>query len=410
MSCYEENPHQITKADLIVAIPSYNEAEAIGHTTAQVAKGLADYFGHLKSVIINCDNHSTDGTKEAFFAAPSEVPKIYLSTPSGVQGKGHNLRNLFEKVRELGAQAVVVIEADIKNVAPYWVKNLAEPLLKGAGYTCPLYVRHKYEATLTNSIIYPLTRCLYGRRIRQPNAGDFGFKGQLVDAFLDAGLWTESVQRFGIDIWATTIALNSRVPICQSILGCPKVHRTKDPYAHLSVLFLQVVGTMFDLMSVYEKFWTQVKWSKPTALYGTDLQDVETPIPVEVNTARLHERFLQGFDKYHTSWESFYDQTINHKLQEIRGLGLQHFSIPAQTWAKILFDSAIAYQSLDADKKRDLLDALLPIYLGKVLSFVKKTERMSIQQAEEYVENECTVFEENKPYLVSKWLETKKGY
>ncbi len=403
MAVFEENPDQITKADIIVGIPSYNEGEAIGNTTVQVAKGLKEYFGELSSVIINCDNHSADGTKDAFFSAPSEVPKIYISTPPDVRGKGQNLKNLFEKTRELQAKAVVVIEADIKNVAPYWVKNLGEPLLKGAGYTSPLYVRHKYEATLTNSIIYPLTRCLYGRRVRQPNAGDFGFKGELVDAFLDSSHWTDSVQQFGVDIWATTVALNSRVPIVLSILGCPKVHRTKDPYAHLSVTFHQIVGTIFDLMKVYEKFWTRVKWSKPCGLYGTDMQDVESPIPVEVNTARLHERFLQGFDKHHTAWESIYDQTVHHKLQEIRGLGLQHFSIPAQTWAKILFDSAVAYQSMNADQRRNLLDALLPIYIGKVLSFVKKTERMSVQQAEEYVENECTVFEENKPYLMSKW-------
>jgi hypothetical protein len=43
------------------------------------------------------------------------------------------------------------------------------------------------------------------------------------------------------------------------------------------------------------------------------------------------------------------------------------------------------------------------LYLGKVLSFVKKTERMSLQQAEEYIEDECTVFEESKPYLVKIW-------
>ncbi len=403
MSLYEENPHQINKADFIVAIPSYNEGETIGHTTEQVARGLVEHFGDLNCVIVNCDNQSTDGTKDAFFAARSEIPRIYISTPPGMKGKGNNLRGLFEKTRELEARAVVVIEADIKNVAPYWVKNLGEPLLKGAGYTCPLYVRHKYEATLTNSVIYPLTRCLYGRRVRQPNAGDFGFKGQLAEALLDSSLWTESAQNYGIDIWVATIALNSRMPICQSILGCPKVHRNRDPYAHLSVLFHQVVGTIFDLMRKYEDFWTKVKWSKPSALYGTDMQDVETPIPVEVNTTRLYERFLDGFDKYHTRWEAFYDQTLNHKLQEIRGLGLQHFSIPAQTWAKILFDSAVVYQKMDADQRRSLLDALLPIYLGKVLSFVKKTERMSVQQAEEYVENECTVFEENKPYLVSKW-------
>lgn len=403
MAFYEENPQGMKKSDVVVAIPSFNEAENIGHTAEQAAKGLLEYFGNQTSVIINCDNHSDDGTKDAFFAAPGEIPKIYLSTEPGVSGKGQNLRNLFEKVRELEAKAVVVLEADTKNVAPQWVRNLGEPILRGAGYVCPLFVRHKYEATLTSSIIYPLMRCLYGRRVRQPDAGDFGFKGQLVEKFLEAPGWTESVQDHGIDIWMTTIALNARLPIVQSFMGTPKIHRARDPYAYLNVLFQEVLGTVFDQMAIYAGFWSQVKWSKPTALFGTDIQEVETPLPFEVNTARLHESFLQGFDRYGALWDEIYDQTICHKLQEIRGLGLQHFSFPAQTWASILFDSATAYHRVEPGRRNELLSALLPLYLGKVLSFVKKTERMSLQQAEEYIETECTIFEENKPYVVKIW-------
>jgi len=403
MAFYEENPHGVTKADVVVAIPSFNEAEEIGRTAEQAANGLLQYFGSLSSVLINCDNNSADGTKEAFFAAPGEIPKMYLSTTPGMRGKGNNLRNLFEKVRELEARVVVVVEADIKNIGPHWIKKLGEPILKGAGYVCPLYVRHKYEATLTSSVVYPLMRCLYGRRVRQPKVGDYGFRGQLVDEFLKSDVWTESVQHFGIDTWMTTIALNARMPICQTFMASPKIHRMKDPYAQLAVLFRQTLSTIFDLMAVYSDFWSQVKWSKPTALYGMDAQDVETPLPVEVNAIRLHERFLQGFDKFYPMWEHVFDQTVCHKLQEIRSLGLQHFSFPSQTWARILFDAAAAYHRMEDAERLNILDSLLPLYLGKVLTFVKKTERMSIQQAEEYIENECMIFEESKPYLAKTW-------
>ncbi len=403
MAFYEENPNKITKADMVLAIPTFNEVETIGHTTLQAAKGLAEYFGNLESVIVHCDSHSTDGTKEAFFSTPTEMAKIHISTSPDRHGKGNNLRNLFEKVRELEARVVVVLEADIRNIAPHWVRSLGQPILNGSGYVCPLYVRHKYEATLTSSLVYPLMRCLYGRRVRQPNVGDFGFRGDLVEAFLSSPAWTESVQHFGIDIWMTTIALNARLPICQSLIGAPKVHRMKDPYAHLPVLFPQVIGAMFDLMIVYAGFWSQVKWSKPTLLYGTDTHSVETSVPTEVNTTLLHDRFSKGFDKYSNLWQSIYDPTVCPKLQEIRSLGLQHFSFPTQTWAMILFDMAKAYARAEEAKRAVLLDSLLPLYLGKVLSFVKKTERMSIQQAEDYVENECMTFEETKPYLLKIW-------
>ena len=47
---------------------------------------------------------------------------------------------------------------------------------QGFDYVAPYYLRHKYDGTITNSIVYPLTRTLYGHRIRQPIGGDFGFQ------------------------------------------------------------------------------------------------------------------------------------------------------------------------------------------------------------------------------------------
>jgi len=97
------------------------------------------------------------------------------------------------------------------------------------------------------------------------------------------------------------------------------------------------------------------------------------------------------------------------KLQEIRSIGLQHFSFPTQTWLTILFESAAVYRRMSPVERKNLLDGLLPLYLGKVLSYVKKTERMSLQQAEEYIENECMMFEENKSYIVKAWTKGEGG-
>jgi hypothetical protein len=69
----------------------------------------------------------------------------------------------------------------------------------------------------------------------------------------------------------------------------------------------------------------------------------------------------------------------------------------------VLYDLAVAFQKTPPEKTDALIDSLIPLYFGKTLSFVKKTERMSIQEAEEVVENEATLFEESKPYLVENW-------
>ena len=91
----EINPEKVQKADLVVCIPSYNEADSIGNPTKTASEGLVKYFPDKSSVIINCDNNSSDNTKQAFLDTPTEIPKIYISTPPKVKGKGNNFRNLF---------------------------------------------------------------------------------------------------------------------------------------------------------------------------------------------------------------------------------------------------------------------------------------------------------------------------
>jgi len=398
----EVNPDNVTEADVIVAIPSYNEAELISFPTQQAGQGLAEYFPGKKCVIINCDNHSPDGTKDVFLNTETEVPKLYLSTPEGIKGKGNNFRNLFGKVVELGAHAVVVVDADLQSITPEWIRNLGEPLFNDYGYVAPIYVRHKYDGTITNNIAYPMTRCLYGRRVRQPIGGDFGFSGELAKYYLQDNLWSEEVRYFGIDIWMTTIAMNRGIPICQAFVGGPKVHKPKDPAADLGPMFTQVTGTLFRMMALFENFWTRVKWSKPTAIYGFGLGITEDPPPVNVNEERLHEKFSAQTEQYVDAWKAIISEDAYVKFAEVLQLDQERFEFPAVLWAQILFDFCIAYHLGEVDKET-VLEALIPLYYGRTLSFVQSTRNMDTRQAEEYIEEQCRVFEESKGYLIERW-------
>ncbi|OPZ61146.1 MAG: hypothetical protein BWY87_00015 [Deltaproteobacteria bacterium ADurb.Bin510] len=403
MKLNEINPQNISQAELIVAIPTLNEADTISLPTRQAAVALRDYFKERSSVIVNCDNNSTDGTREAFLATDTgEIPKLYVATPAGIRGKGSNLKILFRKAIELKAKAIVVLEAGTESVTPQWVKNLAEPIFNDFGYVAPLYVRHKYDASLTNAIVYPLTRCLYGRRVRQPIGGDFAFSGEMARIFATSQLWNENVSLRGIDIWMTTIAMNQGFPICQAFVGRPKIHRPKDPGSSATPMFRQVVGTIFEGMLAFASNWTTTRWSKPTAIFGFGLGEVELPPMVEISRTQLYESFRDGYTQNWENYRKLMPAENLQKLREIASLDLDHFELPPQIWAKILFDFAVAYKKETLEKARTL-DILLPLYRGMLLSFVNKTSEMSIQQAEEYLEEICVVFEQTKPYLVDKW-------
>jgi glycosyltransferase involved in cell wall biosynthesis len=398
----EINPENIKDAEILICIPSYNEADSISYPANQADKGLTTYFKDRSSVIINCDNNSPDNTKQVFLDTPTKTPKIYLSTAPGVKGKGNNFKNLFQKVLDLKARSVVVVDADLKSITPEWIKHLCEPLFSGFSYVAPLYVRHKYDGTITNGIAYPLTRALYGRRVRQPIGGDFGFSGKLGRIYLEGKGWDMAVGNFGIDIWMTTLAINQRVKICQSFMGRPKVHRTKDPGAKLGPMFRQVVGTIFSLMTPFESFWTKVRYSRPTAIYGFGLGEVEMPPKIKVDEDNLLHKFRMGFDQYSATWRYLLADDVYRKLLEIRDMKEREFNFPTDLWARVLFDMAVAYR--DSAMDRDgMMDSLIPLYFGRTLSFVKRTRRMSIKQAEDAIEDDCITFEMAKPYLLRRW-------
>lgn len=51
-----ENPENVTSAEMVVGIPSYNEADSISYPTEVASRGLDRHFPTKRSVIINVDN------------------------------------------------------------------------------------------------------------------------------------------------------------------------------------------------------------------------------------------------------------------------------------------------------------------------------------------------------------------
>ena len=258
-----EEVKRLGPADIMVGIPSFKNAATIGHVTRAAQAGLVQYFPDSKPVLVNADAGSPDGTGRVVVETqpPDYVERILLVRPrnrlqrmsltypevDGVGGKGAALRTIFQIADALGVEALVVVDSDLRSIVPEWIELLAGPILKGGfDYVTPQYQRYKYDGTITNTVTYPLTRALYGLRIRQPIGGDFGVSGDLVKHYLEQDDWTPDISKFGIDIWMTTKAITGGFAVSQTRLGA-KIHDPKDPGADLGPMFSQVVSTMLRL-------------------------------------------------------------------------------------------------------------------------------------------------------------------
>ncbi len=402
----------IGQADILVGIPSYNNEETIGHVAEAAKLGLAKYYPEARAVLFNSDGGSQDQTRmvfervartdsyDTFFIKEPRHPLAAVSTRYlGIPGKGSAFKAVFEAARQLRVKACAVLDSDLRSVTPEWIQLLLAPvLLKGYGYVCPFYRRYKYDGTITNSIAYPLTRALYGRRVRQPIGGDFGFSGRLLDLYLQQDVWQTDVSRFGIDIWMTTTAIVNGFKICQSFMGA-KIHDVKDPGADLGPMFVQVVGTIFSLMAANRDHWQKVVGSRPTAILG--FQSESAPKPLFVNVPRMIAKFTRGIKEYGELYREIMADQVFAKLMEVADMTGERIDFPKTLWTKIIYDYAVYYQG--ASDREALLHSLIPLYYGYISSFVHETENLDDYQAEEVVEKLCDVYEDTKPYLLERW-------
>lgn len=405
---------QVGEAEILVGIPSYNNAATIGHVVRAIQAGLAKYFPDCKAVLVNADGGSLDGTGDvvrqaavadlaALFTQHRTVPLQRLATPYyGLPGKGSAFRAIFELAEALGVKACAVVDSDLRSITPEWAELLLKPVLGGEfDYVAPLYRRHKYDGTITNSIIYPLTRALYGRRVRQPIGGDFGFSGKLASFFLNKDVWESDVARFGIDIWMTTSAIANGYRVCQAYLGA-KIHDPKDPGADLSAMLCQVVGATFDLMEEYSGVWTGVVASQPVPTFGFDYAvGLE---PVAVNVERMVDRFALGVRDLGDVWSTVLPPTLVTKLSRLAQADAKHFHLPDELWVETVVHFALAAHRSVMNREH-LLKSLTPLYIGRTASFVLQTRESSSDEVEDLIEGLCRLYEQEKAELCANWMQ-----
>jgi hypothetical protein len=321
---------------------------------------------------------------------------------AGIPGKGSAFRAIFELADAVGARGCAVVDSDLRSITPEWMELLLKPVLdEEFDFVAPQYRRHKYDGTITNSIVYPLTRALYGKRLRQPIGGDFGFSGRLARHYLGKDVWQTDIARYGIDIWMTTTAITQNFKLCQSNLGV-KIHDAKDPGQHLGPMFRQVVYVLFALMERLENYWKPIKGSEPIETFGHK-NSIE-PEPVSVDLGGVLEKFKDGFQHFSSLWKEIFCAECFSEIQKASELGVRDFHLPTSVWVQILYELAATFHAWKRNRFK-IIEVVTPLYYARVASFIRRTWDMTSEAAEEVVEEQALQFEKHKDYLLKVWAE-----
>ncbi|NQV00943.1 MAG: glycosyltransferase [Parcubacteria group bacterium] len=421
------NPQKIKKAEIIVGIPSYNEANTIDFVVEQVSLGLEKYFPDKKSVIINVDNHSLDGTEQAFFEAKVNIPRIYISTEKGVKGKGRNFYNLFSIFKKLNAKVGIAVDADLRSFRAKWIKKMAEPILNGYDFITPYYIRCKTDATITNHLVYPLVYGLLGWNLRQPIGGDFAFSKKIVNYWLEEE-WFSGTYDYGIDIFMSLTAFFKKAKTGQVNLGS-KVHNLSNP--KLGPMFFQVVEVLFKMiLNNLDKVKQRTEIEKVKILGGSSL-----PILANANPVRglFRKTFLDNFKHAWLLAEDIVSPSVREELEKIyqnrpqakalrpwlwgealKDISIKHpltqlprtkeeikkLEISLDLWARIVYDFLLAYK--EGCQQEEIIKGLGSFYFGRAASFFSENGTLTPEDTEKKVIRGARYFFKHRDYFLNK--------
>lgn len=399
------------KADIVIGLLTFNDKTTAPDLAYAMADGCIRAFPERRILVVNCDAGSQDGTPRVieqrlgslvrFWAIRHPVlsASINVLSESGVPGRETAVRILASVTDKLGAAACLIIDGNVKSADATWPQLLAGPVLdKGVDCVLPWFQRNRYEGTLTNTLLAPLTGALYGKRIPYHLGGAYGFSSRMIRTTLLPQPWDEGIMRYGFDGWVTTLAVTEQLDICRAALG-PRLHQAK-PMGDLSSIVAQTVGGIFHLMERYQERWESVRGPVliPTVGVPVRLGDETGSINVE----RLINGFRQGLRDLLAVWQIILPAETFQQVLELGVENTEGFRFSPGLWVQVVYDFALAYHDRLLHREH-LLKALTPLYLGYTASFVIETRAQGVQMVEQELTRLNDQFDTMKPYLVQRW-------
>lgn len=405
----------VGEVDILVGLPTYNDAKTIEPVVRAIQSCILKCFPRERAVIINVDAGSQDGTPNLVTDVSIDdvwkASKVYalrtlhvITTQSSHSPEsGTALRTILSAADLLRAKACVMISPDSSTIETDWLQRLVRPIYQESfDLVSPLYRRQKFAGVLMRNLLYPMTRAIYGIGIREPYASEFAISSRLATDFLGNENWGDEGGRHGAEILLTLTAATGKYRLCQAFLGDkPPQNRSS---ADLVEAMRRTVGALFFSLDSNFQFWSAVNGCEPVKCFGPDSE--VTLEPVTVDLARMREMFVTGVAELEPVFRSILSDTTLSELQRIAALELDAFRYPSGVWAKTVFEFASSYHK-SVISPDHIVQALVPLYRGRALTFLLENQSASAEDMEKNVESLCREFERLKPYLLEVWGDRK---
>ena len=402
----------VGEVDVLVGVPSFNNALTIAHTVQAVEQSFQQGFARERVVLVAVDGGSGDGTRDVVMSARTErsssgrgltslrteqrVVTQYGNAPSA----GLALRTILAAADLLRAKACAVISPATPNLTTAWITNLLEPVYRDKfDFVAPLYNRHKYDGLLSRNLLYPMSRSVFGQGIRELHPSELGFSGRLASHCLSQNVWNQEDLQDAPEIWMALTAISSDFKCCQAFLGT-KERGTAGTAPDIVTAVRQNVGSLFWCLDADEDFW--MRRAKPEAVPSFGSESELTTEPINLNRQRIYQLFRSGVQDLGPILETILAADTIAEIRSVTAQSEEKCRFSGELWARTLFEFAASHHHAVLNRDH-LIQALVPLYRGRIHSFLVEHQDSTAEQMEADTENLCVQFEKQKPYLVERW-------
>jgi glucosylglycerate synthase len=297
-------------------------------------------------------------------------------------------------VAEGNAAGVLLLGTEAASLSAATMLGLRQLLTANVDMVVPRYRTGPEEGLVNSALLYPLTRALFGLDIRFPLPLDAALSPRMLNRLASVANRAGN-QGDGL-VWPVAEAAIAGFSVRQTELGERILPRPQE--ADLNVLFPAVTSSMFADIESKATFWQRAR-TVPAARPFTPATAPLNPEGAE-EIRSLVEGFRLAFSNLREIWSLVLPPQTLLALKKLSLTAPESFSFQPSLWARVVYDFALAFH-LRTLNRGHLLGALTPLYLAWVASLLREGNGTAGSAA--LLESTASAFEQEKPYLVSRW-------
>ena len=398
----------VGQVDILVGLPTLNNAATILDVVRAIHVCFTRDFPRLRTVMINSDGGSTDGTPEMIRTASLTEEDVVQTSHSlrthhrvvvpyhGLPGKHAALRTVFAAGELAQAKVVVVIDPNGPATTAERVTELIGPISRSdADFLAPRYRRHPRDGVLITQLVRPLVRALYGVALDEPLGAEFACSGRFASHCLEQDIWSHDAVRFAIDLWLRTEAIAERFTVGQIWRPATTAAGARTT---LREAVYQVGLSLGESLRAHESFWMKAGGITTLHTWGTD--PMVAPDVVAWDHQALAEQARHDISQIEALLRDVLEpDVIAQVLDNKAGAGVP---LQDELWVRIVYAFAAGARQRRIGVEQ-LADMFTPLYMWRAAAFASHTALESPVVVQARLDSLCKTFERLKPVLVANW-------